>query len=108
MQQGSVYRYFRVDSDHDISSATLELCLDKTSWDSTGVEYVAPADLPARPAAVTDDEPPAPGMQVHWFRRMTGPGGMAVPSGMVTVYGRLTDTVQTPRFAWSFVVGPAD
>jgi hypothetical protein len=108
MQAGTFYRYFRVDADHDISTAELELSTDKAHWSSTGVEYVALADLPARPAAITREEPPADGMGAYWFRRMTGPDDLPIPTGMTTVYGRLVDADQTPRFAWSFVVGPND
>lgn len=102
-QAGTVYRYFRVDADHDVSADQLDLSLDGgTTWITSGIEYIPPADLPASCTAKDSTDPPARGYIGHWFRVLTGPGQtLPMRRGTNLVRGRLTDTPEIPYFTWT-------
>jgi hypothetical protein len=100
-QQGIVYRYFRVDADHDVSTDTLELGLSETAWSSTGVVYVAPDDYPPSVLAANAAKPSPTGFTGYWWRAMTGPAQtLPLQRGRNRVFGRLTDTPEAPHFSW--------
>lgn len=108
MQKGTFYRYFRIDTDHDVSAYPLELSLDGgDTWSSSGVVNVSAADHP-RLAAIVAGDPPARGMTAYWWQVLTGPTSLPIPSGAVVVRGRLAALPEVPEFAWSFTVGPYD
>lgn len=104
-QQGIVYRYFRVDADHDVSGDTLELSLDQTTWSSTGVVYIAPGNYPPAVTAANTATPARAGLVGYWWRALTGPGQtLPLQRGTVRVYGRLTDSPEVPWFSWKLYV----
>lgn len=106
-QAGTVYRYVRLDVDHDVSADTLELSVDQVTWVSTGVVYIATGARPASVIAADTAHPPASGFAGYWWRVLTGPGtAFTTLYNGVTVYGRLTDTPETPHFAWKVTVDP--
>lgn len=108
-QNGEVYRYFRVDADHNVSNDVLELSLDAVTWTSVGVTFVAQVDWPPAVAADVVNNPPATGLAAYWWRAMSGPGQtLPLTTGLVTVRGRLHDVPELPWFAWAIDVGPYD
>lgn len=106
-QSGVVYRYFPVDADHDVSSDVMEASLDDVAW--TGLSYVQPVDYPPSVAAANAARPAPAGYVRYWWRALTGPAQtLPLPTGYVTVYGRLTDNPETPHFEWTFTVAPSE
>ena len=103
-QAGIVYRYFSVDADHDISSDTLEVSLDETTWNA--LDYLPPVNYPPSVTAADTAHPPASGYSRYWWRALTGPGqALPLDRGVVLLFGRLTDSPEVPNFAWTFRVG---
>lgn len=91
------YRYFAVDSDHDISAATLSLSLDNVS-------FVAATYSPTTPPAATYLSVPS-GLTRYWWVMLLGPGQPLVPySGQNTVTGILTDLPELLHPTWSIYV----
>jgi len=100
-QQGIIYRFFRVDADHDVSTDALALSLDGVTFSTAGVTYIAPGAYPASVTAANSSKPPAAGFTGYWWRVLTGPGQtLPLQRGSQTVYGQLTDSPEVPRFAW--------
>jgi hypothetical protein len=104
-QAGIVYRYFRVDADHDVSADPLKLSLDRTTWITSGIDYVAPVDYPPSVIAANTTRPPRSGLTGYWWRALTGPAQtLPLTLGRNIVFGDLTDTPEEPRLAWGVTV----
>jgi len=100
LSQDLAYRHFRVDSDQDISAATVKFGLDTTTWPATGT-FVPSNALPARVAAVDAAYPPLAGLTGYWFRIEIGPGQAIQPViGVNTFYGQVTAAPQLKILAW--------
>jgi hypothetical protein len=106
MQNGIVYRYFRVDADKDVSGDTLALSLDSGVTWIAGATYIASGSLPPSVAAVNSASPPAAGRTGYWWQILSGPGQLLpLATGRNVVRGRLTDSPEVPHFAWTVNVG---
>lgn len=103
-QAGTVYRYLRVDADHDVSTDILELSRDKATWFTAGVDYIPTVDRPASCIAADAAEPPTAGFGGYWWRILTGPSNVVLNVGSNHIYGRLPDLPETPHFAWTVTV----
>ncbi len=105
-QAGTVYRYLRVDADHDVSADTFALSLDGgLTWITSGITYIPAASLPPGPAAVHAANPPSAGFAGYWWRVLSGPGQpLPLATGVNEVQGRLTDSPEIPMFEWRIYV----
>lgn len=105
-QAGTVYRYLRVDADHDVSSDTLELSFDGgATWVSAGVAFIAEGSWPASVSAANTAAPAAAGLTGYWWRFLSGPDDIALEIGPNRVLGRVTDSPEIPHFGWTVQVG---
>lgn len=106
MQSGTVYRYLRVDADHDVSTDVLELSFDAgTTWSSAGIGFIAHDDWPPGVATVDAGNPPPTGLTGYWWRFLSGPDDVALEIGPNHVLGRVTDSPEIPHFGWTVQVG---
>ncbi len=105
-QASTVYRYLRVDADHDVSLDPFALSLDGgLTWVTTGITYIPVGSLPPGPAAVHAATPTAAGFAGYWFRAMSGPGQtLPLAYGVNEVTGRATDSPESPQFEWRIYV----
>ncbi len=95
---GTAYRYFAIDSDHDLSTSILKISTDKTLINQTATYIPAPN---ARLQAVTP--PPAAGLTRYWWGFLCGTGQpVALASGPNLIYGQLTDNPESLPFVWKF------
>lgn len=105
-QASTIYRGLRVDASHDVSGDQLELSIDGgATWNATGVTAVATADRTPEMVAADAATPPAAGLTGYWWKVLTGPGTpYPLPTGTARVRGRLTDTPEIVRLAWSIEI----
>lgn len=103
-QTGTVFRYFPLEADHDVSADQLEVSLDSgVTW--LALQYVAVEDYPPSVVAA-NATPPDAGFTRYWWRALTGPNQpLPLERGIVVLLGRLADSPETPNFAWTFRVG---
>lgn len=97
---GTVYRYFSIDSDLDISASPLAVGLTLATATNAATYTASP---PARVAAST---PAAPAGTVrYWWRYLLG-AGTALPMviGHNSVYGILTDSPEVEPYRWDVLL----
>ena len=91
------YRYLSLDSDHDISAATLKVSIDG------GSTFPATATAVAAPAHAASLDAPAAGLTRYWWRVLLGPGQALVPTRTtVQLTGELADSPETLHPSWTF------
>lgn len=94
LQQGTVPRWFAIDSDTDITGDTVEFSLDEQTW-------FAGAWDPSPPVHVLSAGDASNGLTRYWATISTGPGGsLPMVRGNQVVYGRVTDAPSVPHFGW--------
>lgn len=95
---GTVYRYFSIDADHDISADTLNLGLTAATVTTAAAYVPVPsAGLLAAPPAV------AKGYTRYWWRLLMGTGQtLPLYSGPNIVLGILTETPEEDPHKWEF------
>jgi hypothetical protein len=95
---GTAYRYFSIDSDHDLSADTLLIGTVKTSLTVTAAHVPAPSAhlLAVLPAVAT-------GMTRYWWGYLCGLGTLIpLVCGSNRVYGQLADTPESLPSVWKF------
>ena len=91
------YRFFSLESDHDISTSPLTLTVVGIAGTITGTPVAAP------PAAAALAVPT--GLTRYWWRVLVGPGQTLVPpDGTNVVAGTLTDTPEVLHLSWTIQV----
>ena len=106
MQSGIIFRYFRIDCDHNVSSDPLALSIDNgVTWTTSGVTYVAPGSWPPSVINANTSNPVPGAMTGYWWRTLTGPATpFPLQSGNNTLLGKLTDSPEEPHMAWRVYV----
>lgn len=86
------YHWFSLDSEADLTAATLELSLDGTTWvAATHTTEPALADLPA----------PEAGFTRYWWKALFGPAeALTLTQAEQTVYGRIDTGAEELRPQW--------
>lgn len=110
-QQQIVYRYYRADADHDISTDPFRFSIDDgVTWtDPSAATYIPTGSLPPKPAADDAANPPETGLTGYWFRVLTGPAQpLPLALGLNKVIGWATDSPETPRFSWETYVASTE
>lgn len=95
---GTVYRYFSIDADHDISGDTLLIGTDPASLTVTAAYVASPNSrlTSAGPA-------PSTGMVRYWWSHLCGLGqDVALVIGRNRIYGTLADSPELEPAVWQF------
>ena len=91
------YRFFALDSDHNIAASPLSLTIVGIAGTVTATSVGAP------PAAAGLAVPT--GVTRYWWRVLVGPGQALVPvDGTNVVAGTLTDTPEVLHYSWQIQV----